>query len=250
MHVAREDSVLDQNGILCKLAFVIQIDRKRGFAVGSRVCVINHGDKIGSHPLVQIRTCNRSAHHQIGLDGVSNGLVGKHAGERSAQDHGLVSGLSVDAVDLVHELAVQPVDTWEHPFDAAEIGLEVSGSAENTEELQGSVVLLGQCRHHDIHVAARVGDVSVICIRGIEDLVLGVLGIDHRPAGQVWISLHDVIIHGLACLDDALLLEVDYTLVDRDYACSVARMCAESFGCMAVQEFCILGGRLEHGISR
>ena len=133
--------------------------------------------------------------------------MGQHAAHHAAQNDGFVPRLGVHALFFVHEVAVQFVDAGINCREVGKVVVKAARAAEGLEQLHRRAAFALGGQHH-IDVAPGIGDMSAGRVGGQDDLILGILGIDHRAAEQIGVFGVHIAVDGLAGFDEALLFGI------------------------------------------
>ena len=241
MHIALEDAVFDENGVVCQRALVVKPHRqRRGLAEGG-VGKVHQVHKLRADPFVEQWARHRAALDQICLDGVPHGLVGQHAGHHAAQNHRASAGLGIDALFFCHQVLIERLDLGVAAGHVGELVVKASGAAKGLEQLKrGAIPGLGVEDHIDI--AAGTAHMTVAAVGAVDDLVHGVLIIDNAAAGQIRVGFGDMVVDLAAGVDQALLVGVMDLHGAEHRALLRQRTHAEPAWGVGVQEFCVFCG--------
>ena len=249
MHVAYQDAVLDQRGILGLDALIIHIDGQGSGPAEGSMGKVRHRDQLACHPLIQHRARDRAAQHQISLNGVADGLVGQHAGQIAAQDDRLAAGIGVYAFRLAHDQLIQLVHALMRQGGVCKVAVKAAQTADGLKDLNRRAVfaLGGQ---EDVDIAARLQAVAEKAVRSEQKLFHAVVIGDQGAALKGRVLGLDVAVQPLQVIDVVFLRQVRVLRQVPLAALEDFGQAARAAPRVAGQQLGVVGGVLQHAPDR
>ena len=206
MHEIFENAFFDQNDIFGPGAFVVDENRDRACFPQGRMGEIDERDERAGDRLPQVIAGDRSTEYQVGLCGVTYGLMGEATGDIRGHDAFLDSGAGEHGLLLLHEVLVHRIDSAEEFGGGGEKILELPESADHKFMRFDRVsVLFGAEHDNEVHLWCHGEERGP---GGGDHRFLHIQAPDPRiPARQRWIFLIDIGIHFLEETDLFFLAE-------------------------------------------